>query len=195
MATKKWYQVILDFLIAVFKEKTTDTSTTNTTTDTTTPPSDTTGSPSTFDLAKVKWVHGGGANIAAWPVLCGLEAVRFDLPYVVTTGATWPIEWPTVGAKKVQASHIVIAQINGEWYGGCWEALRLGISDRRPLEGLTKVQKNPNYGPFCQVERDPFWYWHPKPGEKIGFMITSWVRSSVAQPVGRSKEVWCRWPG
>lgn len=158
-------------------------------------PPDAGNGPGGFDLAKVTWVHGAGQDIASWPILCGLGAVRFALPYVVTTGATWPPEWPKRGKKNVQANHVVIAKINGQWWGGAWEALNVAAANAsRPLEGLTKPQASEAYGPFCQVERHPFWEWKPVKGEWIGFMITSWIRSGVAQPVGRSAPVWVRWP-
>lgn len=151
--------------------------------------------PGDFDLAKVIWVHGAGQNIASWPILCALAKVEFVKPYFVrSTGAAWPASWPKLGAKGVQANHVVIAFINGQWWGGAWEALNLRAArEDRPLETIKNGQSD-KWGPFGQVERDPFWMWRPVKGEAIGFMVTSWVRSYVAQPVGRSKVVWATWP-
>ncbi|MHB8834122.1 MAG: hypothetical protein ACYC9Y_00175 [Candidatus Methylomirabilia bacterium] len=151
------------------------------------PPSD-----EPIDLSKVIWVHGRGQNIASWPVTARLGSVAIRMPNVCSSGMSWPSSWTKIGAKNVNANHIVLANINGRWYGGAWEALNAGIASCRPMETITKNQ--PQYGPFGQVEQDPFWTWHPKKGEKIGFMITSWIRSGVLQPVGRSNVVMTEWP-
>lgn len=146
-----------------------------------------------IDLSEVTWVHGGGANIGSWPVTAKLGSVSFERgAYVCSDGMSWPSTWTKIGTKGVNANHLVLANINGRWYGGAWEAMNPGIARCRPMETITKNQ--PQYGPFGQVEQDPFWTWRPKKGEKIGFLITSWIRSGVQKPVGRSNVVITEWP-
>ena len=147
-----------------------------------------------IDLSKVTWVHGGGADIASWPVTAKLEKVSYERgAFVCSDGMSWPSNWTAIGTKKVNANHIVLGKINGQWYGGAWESMNADISRCRPMETITKGQ-SAKYGPFGQVEQDPFWYWRPQKGEKIGFMVTSFIRSGVKQPVGRSHVVMTEWP-
>jgi hypothetical protein len=166
-----------------------------TTTTTTTTPSgpSSSGSKEAIDLTKVKWVHAVGADIASWPVTAKLGKVTFEGGVMVCSdGMSWPNSWSKVGGR-VNANHVVLANINGQWYGGAWEAMNAGISRCREMETIAHKQTG-KYGPFGQVEQDPFWAWRPQKGEKIGFMITSWIRSGVQRPVGRSNVVMTEWP-
>jgi len=152
------------------------------------------GSDEKIDLSKVIWVHGGGSDIGSWPVTAKLGSVTFERgAYVCSDGMSWPNTWSAIGTRQVNANHLVLANIGGQWYGGAWEAMNAGISRCRPLETITKKQ-TAQYGPFGQVEQDPFWTWRPQKGEKIGFMVTSWIRSGVKQPKGRSNVVVVEWP-
>lgn len=154
----------------------------------------TSGSDEPVDLTKVTWVHGRGQDIAAWPVTAKLGAVTFERgAYVCSDGMSWPESWSDYGTRGVDANHVVLAKINGQWYGGAWEAMTHSIGRCRPMETITKKQ-TAQYGPFGQVEQDPFWTWRPVKGEKIGFLVTSWIRTGVKQPTGRSHVVMTEWP-
>lgn len=159
--------------------------------DPTAPPSS--GGNEAIDLSKVIWVHGG-QDIGSWPVTAKLGSVSFERgAYVCSDGMSWPSSWSSVGTRKVNANHVVLAKVNGQWYGGAWEAMNRDIGRCRPMETITKGQ-TARYGPFGQVEQDPFWTWRPQKGEKIGFLITSWIRSGVKKPTGRSNVVVVEWP-
>lgn len=145
-----------------------------------------------IDLKAVTWVHARGQDLASWPITASLGAVEFRLPMVCSSGMSWPTTWTPYGEKQVTANHIVLAQISGKWYGGAWEAMYRNVAPCRVLEVLR--DGIPGLGPFAQVEQSPFWDWYPQPGERICFLVTSWIRSSVLQPVGRSRAVCTVWP-
>lgn len=156
----------------------------------TTPPAG--GSNEPIDLSTVTWVHG--KNIGDFPVTAKLGKVTFERGVnVCSDGMSWPSNWSGLGTKNVNANHVVLAKINGKWYGGAWEAMMAGIARCRPMETI-KNNQSYKWGPFGQVEQDPFWTWYPKKGEKIGFMVTSWIRSGTKQPTGRSHVVMAEWP-
>jgi hypothetical protein len=151
-----------------------------------------------IDLTKVTWVHGKGQDIAAWPITAKLGKVEFKLPNVCSYDMDWPTTWTGYGAKNVTANHVVIAEINGKLVGGAWEAMYRGVAPCRVLEALRDGGILPDgvtpMGPFAQVEQSPFWDWQPVKGDEVCFIVTSWIRSSVIQPVGRSNAVCAVWP-
>jgi len=147
-----------------------------------------------IDLTKVIWVNG--PDISRYPKTATLGAVHIRAPYnVCSESIRYPSNWPPMSNKAgyANANHLVFAKIGGKWYAGCWEALFPNTAACRPME--TMRDGTTKFGPFGQVERDPFWTWRPQKGEQIGFMVTSWVRNSVPRGVtGRSNLVMTTWP-
>jgi len=156
------------------------------------PPSD--GGTEPIDLSKVIWVNG--PDISKYPKNASIDSVSIEAPYnVCSKGIKYPSNWPPMDNKpgNANANHLVFANIDGQWYAGCWEALFANTASCRPME--TMRDGTTSLGPFGQVERDPFMDWYPRKGEQIGFMVTSWVRNSVPRgATGRSNVVMTTWP-
>jgi len=159
---------------------------------TTTPPPGNDSEP--INLSAVTWVNG--ADISEYPRTATLGPVTIRAPHnVCSESIKYPSNWPPMDNKPglANANHIVLAKINGKWYGGCWEALFPNTAQCRPME--TMRDGTTNLGPFGQVEQDPFWQWRPVKGEQIGFMVTTWVRGGAPRGItGRSNVVMTTWP-
>lgn len=153
------------------------------------------GGSDAIDLAQVTWTD---ANPSGYPVDAQLRGIRFELPNVCWEYVEWPDYWPNYKnqARGANANQIVIGYINGRWYGGAWEALPQSYSGKGGCRVLEVLQKKENLGPFGQVEDGPFFTWYPASGEKIGFMMTTFVRNFQVPkgPTGRSKVVTANWP-
>jgi hypothetical protein len=150
----------------------------------TSPPSATQSFITAFAIDLSKVVYLNSPNVSAWPQTAHLSLVEQDGappgPVCMTyTDPGWPdTDWPfdNIDTFGVYANQWYFANIGGTWYGGAGEWLYRGVGSCKAGQGTTTIGPDSGFGP-------PFSTWVPKPGELVGFMVSSVARNG---PVKRT---------
>jgi hypothetical protein len=149
----------------------------------------------TIDLHSVIISYVGAPNPADWPVTATIGAVEQDgssaTPGNMCISFATTVEWPNIPFfgdpdVPVWANQWYFANIGGKWYGGPGEYLR---ADR----GFCKSGQHTN-----EIGPDGGWIspmreWAPKPGELVGFMMSTPARSGMRSTDQRSNIVIQPW--
>ena len=131
-----------------------------------------------IDLSKVVYLKS--PNVSAWPETGTLTIVEQDGsaaaggPMCMSfTDPGWP-DVPFFGDPKfgVFANQWYFANIGGIWYGGAGEWLYRGVGSCKAGQGTKSIGPDSGFGP-------PFSTWVPKPGELVGFMVSSVARAGM----------------
>ncbi len=139
------------------------------------------GNTTGFDISSVKWLH---TDVSKWPVTSTLKSVGkvgnnlFRLDYDKAD------VWPGVGSKNINANPWVLIKKDGKWYAATWEWLRKG----QTVKSLQAVDGS-------HIKRDPLKEWHPKVGEKYGFMVSGLARDMAhfKNVQERTNILWYTW--
>lgn len=136
--------------------------------------------PDKFDLSKVIWLH---TDVSNWPVTATLSKVytennKIYLDYDKASS------WPGVGEGRINANPWVIVNYHDRWYAATWEWLRQG----QTAKSVSAVDGS-------HIKRKPLKNWHPKKGERIGFMVSGLARdlNHYSNVKERSNIYWFTW--
>ena len=134
-----------------------------------------------FSLSNITWLH---TNISDWPVTAKLKKVEVRGNSIFLDYDKYNT-WPGIGDGHINANPWVIVKYKGKWYAATWEWLRYGQRTKnvRAVDG-------------SHIKRDPLKNWHPKKGERIGFMVSGLARdmSHFHNVKERSNIYWYVWP-
>jgi hypothetical protein len=136
-----------------------------------------------IDLRKAVFLHSPDAS--NWPQTGTLFSVEQDGAgqgpmCMAFSDPGWPDSpWPYGGPDPnfgVFANQWYFAKINGTWYGGAGEWIYRGAGSCKAGQGTRTIGPDSGFGP-------PFSSWVPKPGELVGYMVTSVARPGVKRTV------------
>ncbi len=134
--------------------------------------------------SNVVWLD---ADVSGWPTSAKLTAsISGDTVHLDYDKAT---AWPTASTRAkdggaLNANCWVIAEREGQWYGGTFEWLKVG-STTRPVATVRGSG---------HITRPPLNTFVPISGEKVGFMVSTPARSSDRTINERSNISWITWP-
>lgn len=141
-----------------------------------------------IDLSTVTWVKG--VNASTWAVTSTMISASYDAGSMTmctehTAQGRWP-QLPYFGdpSVTVEGNQIVFANIGGKWYAGSAEWLR-------PGQACKNVE--PSIGPFLFYDSPPMRDWTPRPGEQVGFMVTTPSRVGQWGTAERSNVILITW--
>jgi hypothetical protein len=135
-----------------------------------------------IDLTKVVYLKS--PDVSGWPQTANLILVEQDGagsgPMCMTfTDPGWPdSHWPFSDDPNfgVYANQWYFANIGGIWYGGAGEWIYRGAGSCKAGQGTRTIGPDSGFG-------QPFSSWVPKPGELVGYMVSSVARQG---PVRRT---------
>ena len=110
-------------------------------------------------------------TVTKWPIDSEITSIYVDTNQTCldhTKNGVWP--WTTFeppGGGPVEGTHIIFANIGGQWYGGVYDYYRPG----QTCKGTNKWQ----YGEE-QIRSQPMGSWVPAKGEIVGFMVSTPAR-------------------
>lgn len=145
-----------------------------------------------IDLGKV--VYLSSPDVSGWRQTATLTLVEQDGssarggPMCMSfTDPGWPDSpWPYGGSDPnfgVYANQWYFANIGGIWYGGAGEWMYRGAAVCKAGQGTTTIGPDSGFG-------QPFSSWVPKPGELVGYMVSSVARrGSVKRTVDERSNV------
>ncbi len=136
-----------------------------------------------IDLTKVVYLRS--PDVSAWPRTANLTLVEQDgnaatggLMCMSFTDPGWPDSpWPYGGSDPnfgVYANQWYFANIGGTWYAGAGEWMYRGAAVCKAGQGTYTIGPDSGFGP-------PFSTWVPKPGEMVGFMVSSVARAGAVK--------------
>ena len=153
------------------------------------PPAPTSGANDQIDLSKVIWLKG--VNTSTWAITSTMIAVSYDAPHEAlclehTAQGKWPrLDFMGDPANGyVEASQIIMANIGGQWYAGAADWLR---------PGAACAHVPSNIGPAKFPSEPPLSGWIPRPGEWVGFMVTTPSRLGQQGTAERTNVVLYQW--
>jgi hypothetical protein len=142
-----------------------------------------------IDLSKVIYLNS--PNVSSWPRTGTLLSVEQGGagtgPMCMSfTDPGWPDSpWPYGGEDPnfgVFANQWYFAKINGQWYAGAGEWIYRGAGSCKAGQGTNSIGPDSGFG-------EPFASWKPKPGELVGYMISSVARTGVRRTVDQRTNV------
>ena len=140
-----------------------------------------------INLRTVSWSIG--ENMTNWAVTSTMLSAGWSAGTLCTNhtkAGQWPV-LPFFGdpSTTVEGNQVVIAKINGKWYGGSGEWLRPG----QTCKGVPA-----NIGPDTFYNAPPpLCYWVPQPGESYGLMVSTPSRAGQWGTAERSNVVLVKW--
>ena len=152
------------------------------------PPSPGPAANDAIDLRTVTWVKG--ENSSSWAVTSTMISASYDAgSMTMCTEHTMQGRWPQLPyfgdpSVTVEGNQIVFAKIDGKWYAGAGEWLR-------PGQACKNVE--PSIGPYIFYDSPPMKYWTPRPGEQVGFMVTTPSRAGQWGTAERSNVILITW--
>jgi hypothetical protein len=137
-----------------------------------------------LDPRDVHWLH---AAAGPWPVTSRVTGVTWEPGPGPCIWHTQAGRWPpfTKSGQVGEGNPWVFAEIAGQWYGATFEWLRPGQQCRAHVSAAI-------IGPL--TERSPLQSWRPRPGERVGFMVSTPARDHTRTANERSQIVLARWP-
>jgi hypothetical protein len=145
-------------------------------------------------LSDITWLH---ANIADWKRTSVITKATFGHDRGITLEHSMAGKWPLVG--EAEGNPWVIAFVNGKWWAATYEWLtkgqvsKLGGKERdEETKQETGRWKIDTIGPH--TKKEPLRTWFPKPGELVGFCVSTLARDSRRSPSNeRTGIVWAKW--
>jgi len=120
-----------------------------------------------------------GPDVSSWPVTASLNASvgggKVNLPY--SKAKVWP------ASDGVNANPWVFVNLNGQWYAATWEYLRHGQT--------MKDMSGKSWGDHIKVS--PLSSWEPRPGERMGLMVSGLARGGLSNVKERSNVSMVTW--
>ena len=120
-----------------------------------------------------------GPDVSSWPVTASLNASvgggKVNLPY--SKARVWP------ASDGVNANPWVFVNLNGQWYAATWEYLRHGQT--------MKDMSGKSWGGHIKVA--PLSSWEPRPGERMGLMVSGLARGGLSNVKERSNVSMVTW--
>jgi hypothetical protein len=152
-----------------------------------TPPSPQPSGNDAIDLRTVTWAKG--VNASTWAVTSTMISVTYDAASeTLCTYHTMQGKWPALpyfdSGATVEGNQVVLAKIDGKWYAGSGEWLRPGQACKRVP---------PVFGPDTFWDSPPLSSWTPRPGEQVGFMVTTPSRAGQWGTAERSNVILITW--
>jgi hypothetical protein len=140
------------------------------------------GAADQLDLAAVEWLH---ENVSQWPVTSKITDVRIGADSIAISH-TRSGQWPTLNYNgvAVEGNPWVFVNRGGKWYAATYEWLRPGQT--------TKNVSARDIGANIKVE--PLASWQPRPGELVGFMVSTPARDGNRTSNERTNVVLTTWP-
>jgi hypothetical protein len=104
----------------------------------------------------------------------------------ITIDHTKSGQWPTFNYNGVQieGNPWIFVNRGGQWYGATYEWLRSGQTEK----GVSASEIGNN------IKREPLASWQPRPGEQVGFMVSTPARDDNRTINERSNVVLTEWP-
>ena len=119
------------------------------------------------------------ADVSNWAVTASLNASvsggKVTLNY--NKARVWP------AADGVNANPWVFVNLNGQWYAATWEYLRSGQT--------LKDMSGKSWGEHIKVA--PLSSWEPRPGERMGLMVSGLARGGLSNVKERSNVSMVTW--
>ena len=138
------------------------------------------GVPDSSDIpVGTRFLH---TDVSAWPATSALHAsvsggqIRLDYDKARV--------WPAVDGAN--ANPWVLANVGGTWYAATFEWFRAGQTNK-PVGVLDGSMGD-------HIKRAPLSSWHPRKGERVGFMVSGLARSSTRNVKERTLVCWLEWP-
>ena len=120
-----------------------------------------------------------GPDVSSWPVTASLNASvgggKVNLPY--SKARVWP------ASDGVNANPWVFVNLGGQWYAATWEYLRHGQT--------MKDMSGKSWGDHIKVA--PLSSWEPRPGERMGLMVSGLARGGLSNVKERSNVSMVTW--
>jgi hypothetical protein len=140
------------------------------------------GAADQLDLATVEWLH---ANVSQWPVTSRITDVTIGADSI-SISHTKSGQWPTLdyNGVAVEGNPWVFVNRGGKWYAATYEWLRPGQTEKRVSAR--------DIGANIKVE--PLASWQPRPGEVVGFMVSTPARDGSRTSNERTNVVLTTWP-
>lgn len=150
-------------------------------------PSPTPAGNDAIDLRTVSW--SVGENLSSWAVTSTMISGGWsnnELCTNHTMAGRWPT-YPFFGDpyNPVEGNQVVLAKINGQWYGGSGEWLRPGQTCK-----VVPYDMGPDT--FYNAP-PPLCYWIPQPGEWYGLMVSTPSRAGQWGTAERSNVILVQW--
>jgi hypothetical protein len=142
-------------------------------------------------VGDVTWAY---KDVTGWKVTATLSNTTVTPSNPAPTicwDRSYPSTWPLDTNKgKIDASMWVIGQVDGKWYGSVWEGVVPGTHQ------CSTTEAKPGDAPFIQTGTGPLNAWHPKSGDKVGFMVSTIARGGTpaSSPNERSQILTVTWP-
>lgn len=135
-----------------------------------------------LDLAAVEWLH---ENVSRWPVTSKITDVRIDADSISISHSKSG-QWPALdyNGVAVEGNPWVFVNRGGKWYAATYEWLRPGQTEKRVSAR--------DIGANIKVE--PLASWQPRPGELVGFMVSTPARDGNRTSNERTNVVLTAWP-
>ena len=137
-----------------------------------------------IDPTTVNWLH---EDVSQWAVTSQVTYAGVD-PDSITIEHTKAGQWPQFelgGDTVIEGNPWVIVYRDGQWQAATYEWLRPG----QTTKGVTAETLGPN------TKREPLASWQPRPGELVGFMVSTPARDGSRTIQERSNIQLVRWPG
>jgi len=123
-------------------------------------------------------------DVLSWPITSTITAAVTNLTNLVslphTKAGQWPIAYPLAPDQQVEGNMWGVFKINGSWVAGTIDWLRPGQFEKT----LDPTQ----YGPGFKTVYES--YTGPKPGETVGYFVSTLARFGNRTSNERSNIVW-----
>jgi hypothetical protein len=145
-----------------------------------------------FRMSDLVWLHAPDA--ADWDVTSEIFDVTFDPP---GTSRVTRICFPHSKAGKWKRSGEgegnvwIIAEVDGTWYAATWDYIRPG-QVCKSASGFTWNSRRDGVG--AHTQRPPLESWVPQSGERVGFMVSGFARTSQRTVLEKSNIFMTEWP-
>jgi hypothetical protein len=135
-----------------------------------------------LDLATVEWLH---ANVSQWPVTSQITDVKIGAD-TISISHTKSGQWPVMNYNgvAVEGTPWVLVNRDGKWFGATYEWLRPGQTEK----GVSASDIGAN------IKVEPLASWQPRPGETVGFMVSTPARDGSRTTNERTNVAFTTWP-
>jgi hypothetical protein len=144
-----------------------------------------------FRLRDVVWLH---ANATEWAQTSTISEVTFHPAGTSNvTRICFPHskagKWPRSGAGE--GNVWIVAEVRGTWYAATWDYIRPG-QVCKSANGFTWNSRRDGVG--AHTQKPPLESWVPRSGERVGFMVSGFARTTQRTTLERSNIFMTEWP-